>query len=599
MSKNNAKNNTKNIIKHSTKNKAKNSTKNKAKHNTKNDTRVKVKIGVKVKIITMVIVIILTLGIVNGISIMNSMSINVKYNQVLTEIDMSYSIITNLVKIDEELTNYLIYSYKEEGFLYNEYINEVESTLNELESYTNNIKKLSSLDAVKRLMDTLIENVVETETYFNDKNMSKAIEMKDGSKRIGEYATIDMQKFILLQLEEVSILKQEINKGFHTMVLVNSSILIFVSLVSIIVLLKIVNGISKPLREVRNNAILIAEGNLNVNELYVKSNDEINDLAKAFNTMIGNIRRSMTMINEVSNSVHSSSSQLASISEENSKAGEEISVEIINMVNGIKLQSNAIKDIMDNIRDIYKITSQIDSNDQKILDSANKSVELANDGTTYINEFVGQMHVITNTIGKTVITVEELNKSSEKMHSILASISNISAQTNLLSLNATIEAARAGEAGRGFAVVAEEIRKLATDSDVFAKSIGNIIKTFEQSLREMGLQMLENVQKINEGNVIAEKTQKYFGIIKEANIIVDNDVRNNAKDLKDLIIKMEAVDENIGKNEKIVQENEASSESISASVQQQLASLEELTSEASLLNNLAAEMDIIVKAFKL
>lgn len=54
-------------------------------------------------------------------------------------------------------------------------------------------------------------------------------------------------------------------------------------------------------------------------------------------------------------------------------------------------------------------------------------------------------------------------------------ISQLAAQTNLLSLNATIEAARAGDMGKGFAVVASEVKTLADETAASAEKVRAVV----------------------------------------------------------------------------------------------------------------------------
>ena len=140
------------------------------------------------------------------------------------------------------------------------------------------------------------------------------------------------------------------------------------------------------------------------------------------------------------------------------------------LVDNTTRSAEQLKEISNSIRSLHTQTVQNAENAR----NAENLTKSARDGSNDGREKMGRM----------VLAMEAITKSSSEIKNIIRVIDDIAFQTNLLALNAAVEAARAGQHGKGFAVVAEEVRNLAARSAKAARETAGLI---EESIQHVGL----------------------------------------------------------------------------------------------------------------
>ena len=401
---------------------------------------------------------------------------------------------------------------------------------------------------------------------------------------------------VVVNVDEKEVL-QDLNTLKVTMVI----ILIISLIASIIIPYSISRKIVKGIIDMSNRTKTLSDFNLTfiMDENILNRNDEIGTMGRSIQTLIDSLKDFAHNVQSASQSVAASSEELAAITEESLASSTSVADSAGDIAERSQLQLQEIQGVSAAIADVSNEFSRV-LNETKLVDNlgnnAFKSTEL---GKEVIDEVIEQMASIKVGTVKVKESLENINSSSTEMDQILIVIQGIAEQTNLLALNAAIEAARAGEAGRGFAVVADEIRKLADQTKSSTDEIGNILRNNNTLIIDANTNMELSNSEVDKGINKVNETKATFDDIARIIGQVTVGMANSTESIMNVEASINSAVNSATNAENITIEVADQIHNVSAATEEQMASMDEVTSSTESLARLADELQELIQHIRL
>lgn len=227
-------------------------------------------------------------------------------------------------------------------------------------------------------------------------------------------------------------------------------------------------NITRPLKASVQAANMIASKDLTIDfSKYKKRGDEIGVLMQSFSRMVGTLREQIQEILGGVNTLTSSSSEIMAATTQ--------------VASGTAENASAISETTSTVEEVRQAAQLSSQKGKNVADSAQHLENVSKSGQKAVEETKVEMVRIREQMESIAQTVVRLSEQGQSVGGIIASVTDIADQSNLLAVNAAIEAARAGEQGKAFAVVAQEIKSLAEQSKQATTQVRTILTDVQKA----------------------------------------------------------------------------------------------------------------------
>lgn len=469
-----------------------------------------------------------------------------------------------------------------------------------------NIKPLLNKEQLASF-DQMIANNHELDQYFFSMIVPNVQQINtDEFAELQQVASTLKNETAELGQQLMDTATEESEKSLHTaqndlkqvtfILILSASISI---VISIILLFFISRNISEGLRNIVQHSGEIASGNLNIEPLKVKGQDEIAQLSNAMNHMGSSLRDMISEIQELSREVDQQSTALLESSVEVKVGSEQVAATIEEMAKGSTSQADNSVEISESTQQFSLEVIRAGEQSNELNTFSNEVLEASTNGDRLMKETVQQMAVIHDVMKESLERITSLEHKTRSITELVDVIQSIADQTNLLALNASIEAARAGEAGRGFTVVATEVRNLSEGVAQSVTKISDIVFSIIEETAQISEELNLGYTEVDKGAEQIQLTGKSFSAINANVEEMTDKIRTMSTIFQTIEDSSSTINESVEQIAAISEESAAGSEEISASVHEQAASVDNISSSAQDLASMVERMNRLIQRFKL
>jgi methyl-accepting chemotaxis protein len=482
---------------------------------------------------------------------------------------------------------------------------DLEHTTEKIEASLDNLKL--EVSEAEETLEYIKSNVNEMKSIFIEE-IIPAVERNDRPKyivarrKLMEYAEKCKTELQGIQemLENNRKLAMDNSKRQldSTVVILFASVAISAAL-GAVVMYVVSRMISRHLNRVVFLSKEVAKGNLAVDKMNYRGNDEIGQLSQSFDTMTDSLRSIIGQIVNASANVSRQSTELIDSAAQLKQGIEQVTATMEELAVGVGEQAESTTNVVSIVEGLNN--QIINANEQsEYLQKESEDLQgMADKGYALMENSIDQMGNIHGVVKNSAEQMSELNGKAQKISQLVNIIKDISEQTNLLALNAAIEAARAGESGRGFAVVADEIRKLSEQVGNSVKEITDIVNGIKEQSQTVAAVLQDGYGLVEEGTRQIKMTGETFRSMNtEVKSIVDR-ISSVGDSMEEVADNSEKINSSIEQIASISEETAAGVQETAASVQQQNSCLEIIQDNALILSELAVELRDTVAKFNL